>query len=132
MVAQQDAKTGPLSDFNDKNKTIGYLALQDTSLSFIGPDRPPVKFHTIDQYLRIADVILSTGLPNYKAARYPIQSELNIPAWERYLQDYPDQHVLQYLKFEFPLSIINHHELYNANVKNHYSAIQYPDEVQDT
>ena len=76
-------------------------------------------------------MILSTGLPNYEMDRYPIQSELNIPAWEQYLQDYPDQRVLQYLKFGFPLSIVNCHELHNVEVNNHYSAIQYPDQVQN-
>ena len=121
-------------DFNDKTKTVGYLALQDTKFSFTGPDRPPVEFHSIEQYLHIADVILNTGLANYKAARYPIQSELNIPAWEKYLQNYPHERVLQYLKFGFPLSIRDSHELHNVEIKNHknhYSAVQYPDQVQN-
>ena len=119
-IAQQCTMAEPLSGFNDTSKTTGFLALQDTSFSFIGPDRPPVKFLSIDQYLHLADMILSTGLPNYEMARYPIQSELNIPAWEQHLQGYPDQRVLQYLKFGFPLSIVNRHELHNVEVKNHY------------
>ena len=56
------------SDFNDKDKTTGYLALHDTSFTCIGPDRPPVKLECIDQYLEVVDMI-----PNYMKARYRTQ-----------------------------------------------------------
>ena len=74
-------------------------------------------------------IIRSTRVPNYRAARIPI-SGLNIKAWETHLQDYSDKRVLQYIKFGYPLSIENLDELCNKGFTNHYSACQYPGEVQ--
>ena len=64
-------------------------------------------------------------------ARFPIKSGLNLPAWEHYLKDYPDQRLFQYLKFGFPLSLTNPDVLHNTEIKNHFSALQYPTAVQD-
>ena len=75
----------------------------------------------------MAKIIQDTGLPNYKLARFPIKSGFNLPAWEHYLKDYPDQRLLQYLKFGFPLSLTDPEMLHN----NHFSALQYPTAVQE-
>ena len=60
-----------------------------------------------------------------------MKSGLNIDKWEQILWDYPDQILLQYLKFGFPLSLTDPDQLSNTNVKNHYSATQYPTAVQE-
>ena len=72
------------------------------------------------QLLAIADTIRSTGLPNYKAARIPIKSDLNVDAWESQLRDYSDKRILQYMKFGFPLPLTRASELHNKEVTNHY------------
>ena len=63
-------------------------------------------------------------------ARIPLTSGLNIPAWERELQGYPDDRLLQYIKFGFPLSLISPDRLHNQEVSNHFSARQYPQDIQ--
>ena len=68
------------SDFNYPDKTIGYLNQCVTGFSFIGPEIDPMKIDSID--LKTADIILSTGVPNYRMARIPIKSGLNVEAWE--------------------------------------------------
>ena len=78
----------------------------------------------------IADTIRDTGCPNYQGARIPISSGLNVEAWESHLQDYSDKRILQYIKFGFTLSLIGANELSNKEVTNHFSARQYPKEVQ--
>ena len=113
------------------NKKFGYLPQADTDFSFIGLDREPVEISSIDTLLKVADCILSTGVPNYQAARIPIKSGLNIEAWEHYLHGYSDKRLLQYIKFGYPLSLINPHELCNKEITNHYSACQYPKQVQE-
>ena len=113
-----------------QTKNIGYLAQENTDFDFIGPDRQPVAITTLPQLLTIADTIRSTGFPNYKVARIPIKSDLNVEAWEYHLKDYSDKQILQYIKFGFPLSLTNANELGNKEVTNHYSACQYPQEVQ--
>ena len=82
------------------------------------------------KYLRAAKIIRESGLPNYSGAQIPIKSGLKVPAWEKYLQDYPEKHILQYIRFGFPLSVSSTLSLSNTSVKNHYSAMQYPQAFQ--
>ena len=118
-------------DFNYPDKKVGYLTQVPTDFQFIGPDRELVEIGSIDTLLDIADIIRDTGQPNYKFARIPIKSGLQVQAWEKYLRDYSDKRVLQYIKFGFPLSLINPNELNNTKITNHFSACQYPQQVQE-
>ena len=79
----------------------------------------------------MATVIHSTGLPNYRQARLAVYSNLNIPAWGRLLVNSPNTRLLDYLKFGFPLSILNHESLDNRDIVNHFSALQHPKAVTD-
>ena len=110
-------------------KQLGHLTLQTDNFEFIGPDRQVTDSDNIDQYLHIAETIRATGKPNYMAARIPVKSGLNLEAWEDCLRDYPDKRLFQYLKFGFPLSLKDPEELSNTQVVNHYSALQYLDQV---
>ena len=118
-------------DFNYPDKKVGYLTQVQTDFQFIGPDREPVELNSIDTLLNIANIIRDTGQPNYKCARIPIKSGLQVEAWEKYLRDYSDRRVLQYMKFGFSLSLINPSELNNTKITNHFLACQYPQQVQE-
>ena len=118
-------------DFNYPDKTMGYLAQANTDFVFIGPDRRPIKLDSVDTLLKIASIVRSTGQPNYKHARIPIESGLNVEAWERHLRDYSDKRIIQYIKFGFPLSLIDPHELNDTKMTNHFSACQYPQQIQE-
>ena len=120
-----------VTDVNVKNKTRGFLNLEATNFQFIGPDRDLIEYKDVDHVCELAKIIQSTGLPNYKLARFPIKSGLNLPAWEHYLKDYPDQRLFQYLKFGFPLSLTDPDVLHNTEINNHFSALQYPTAVQE-
>ena len=122
--------TQHFTDFNDPDKDRGFLSLQETRFQFIGPDRDVCSYDTVEQVARIANVIKDTALPNYKQARFPIKSDWNLPAWEKYLADYPDQRIIQYLKFGFPLSLTNPDHIHNKNISNHFSALQHPQAIQ--
>ena len=119
------------ADFNYPDKRMGYLNQAPTDFSFMGPDREPIQIDSIDKLLHTADIILSTGVPNYQMTRIPIKSGLNVEAWEHHLRDYADKRLLQYIKFGYPLSLNNPHELCNKEITNHYSACQYPKQVQE-
>ena len=127
-----DTKTNPQVDHDAyiPSKTVGFLSHEDTVFKFIGPDRSPVSIDSVDKCIEIANVIKSTGLPNYRLARIPIISNLNIEAWEKELSAYPDKHLIQYLKFGFPLSLGSPHLLTNKAVVNHHSALQYPHAIE--
>ena len=60
----------------------GFFSPKDTLFEFIGPDRPPVCIDSIEKCIEIANIIRTTGVPNYKMARVPIISNLKIEAWE--------------------------------------------------
>ena len=59
----------------------------------------------------------------------PIISNLPVEAWEKVLSAYPEKHVLQYIKFDFPLSISHPNLLTSTKVVNHHCATQYPDAI---
>ena len=115
--------------FPDKTKgLINHIA---SEFAFIGPDREPVEITTVEQCIRIAEVISSTGVPNYCGARIPLVSGLNIEAWETYLRDYPDPLLIEYLKFGFPMSILKNNALNITTVVNHHPATQFTQEVDE-
>ena len=112
----------PCRDINYPDKVRGYLALEPTSFQFIGPD-------SSDNYLDVAQLIKQSGLPNYKQIRIPLKSGLCFESWKKYLLDYKDQKVLQYLQFGFPLSISQPELLDNQSPTNHFSALQFQEAV---
>ena len=131
LVSKGEVSRSKMVDYNFSNKNMGHLVHSDTSFQFIGPDRALVLIDSVQKCLEVADVILATCLPNYRMARIPIKSGLNLLAWDQYLADYLDQRLLQYLTFGFPLSIKESPALSNHDVVNHFSARQFPDAILD-
>ena len=119
------------SDFHDPTKKLGFLTLEDSQFNFVGPDRDSPRSLSLTDYISMANSIRSTGLPNYRQARFPVHSDLNIQAWERLLKDSPNTRLLDYLKFGFPLSLSNHESLVNRDIVNHFSALQHPSAVTE-
>ena len=80
-------------------------------------------------YLELVDLILASGLPNYKAVRVPLPSGFNWDYIEHQIQDYHDKIILDYIKFGFPLSIKTDCPIKSNAEDNHPSAKAYPGEV---
>ena len=112
-------------DINYPDKVKGYMALESTSFQFIGPDRASIDIESSDHYLDVAQIIKQSGLPNYRQVRVPLNSGLCIEAWKKYLLEYKNQKLIQYLQFGFPLSISQPDLLDNHNATNHFSALQF-------
>ena len=120
----------PLSrDANYPHKTKGYIAIESAPFQFSGPDRAPVDLASVSQYLNIARIVKQSGFPNYRYTRFPLKSGLRIEAWNKYLEGYKDQKLVQYLQFGFPLSLTDSDSLGNHNIRNHHSALQFEDAV---
>ena len=113
------------------DKTVGFLNHTVGEFSFTGPDRAPVDITSVEQCFHIAEVIASTGCPNYAQARIPLISGVNIQEWEKESIDYPDKMLIEYLKFGFPLSLANPDNLHNTKIVNYHSAVQYSGAVND-
>ena len=79
--------------------------------------------------LKIYDCVRKTALPNYRQARIPIPTALNIPVWKHYLSSLPhDQYIIDYLEFGFPLNYQSE-TLPQTEFINHPSAVNFPDHV---
>ena len=66
--------------------------------------------------------------PNFLGARIPVHSQLNVDQWKRYLVDYWDKQLLEFLQFGFPLGFNRQCPLKSDN-KNHKSAVEYPKDI---
>ena len=53
--------------------------------------------------LQVHDIVKITGKPNVLRACIPIQSQLEVEAWEQALHGYWDRQLLDLLKYNFPL-----------------------------
>ena len=126
LAIDDNTGTSPSYDHSIPNKTRGFLFQESGNFQFIGPDRDAIDVKTVDQCISIADIVRNTNKPNYQQARFPLNSGLNLEAWDKYLQHYPHRIVLQYLKFGFPLSTGDPDALTNTAVTNHFSALQHP------
>ena len=101
----------PVSDPMFPDKAKGFISHVVSKFQFVGPDGAPVEITTVEQCVEIAGIIRSTGVPNYQEARIPLISGLNIEAWEEYLRNYPDPLLIEYVKFGFPMSIVDYEAL---------------------
>ena len=61
---------------------------------------------------------------NYKGARIPVTSGLNIPMWRYILKDYDLPIIGDYLQFGFPIDIDSKNFQHNTHIVNHKSALQ--------
>ena len=113
-------------DVNDSSKNRGFLNHGPANFIFIGPDREIKECNDINTYIDMARAIQESGVPNYKGARFPLQSGLNIDTWRRHLRDYTDKFLIQYLTYGFPLSTVDRNLTCSTNIINHHSALQFP------
>ena len=81
-----------------------------------------------DDLAKIYDVVRETGMPNACGARLTLPTELNIPAWEKYLRG-KDELLLAYIKFGFPLGYVGPVSD-TVRTDNHPSARAYPAQVR--
>ena len=79
VIGDKSRHKGHGVDFNFNSKTRGHLVSQSTCFAFIGPDKP-VALSNVHEFLEIAHIVNETGTSNYKQARIPVKSGLNIEA----------------------------------------------------
>ena len=109
------------------DKNIGFVTNKTTMSNL--PCNLSVDMNDPSAYLQAVDLILSSGLPNYKPARIPLSSGFNWEYIEHHVQDYHDKIILDYIKFGFPLSIMTDHTIKSGAKDNHSSAKAYSAEV---
>ena len=130
ISGHQESRSPECNDNKTENlfdKNLGFV-IEKSCLSDL-PCKPPLDMKDPAAYLDLVDLILASGLPNYKSVRVPLPSGFDWEYIELQIQDYHDKVILDYIKFGFPLSI-NLDRLIKSNAEdNHSSAKAYPREV---
>ena len=123
VASPKNCDTFKLWDLQNKEK-FGFIPLQNQLLPEV--DIPAEKNSNIwDDH---TDVI-STGTYNFMRAQIPVQSQLNIDSWGKYLKNYWDKQLIFLIKYGFSLDFDPSIAL-NHKIKNHKSAIDYPQDIQ--
>ena len=102
---------------------FGFIPLTNLVLhqsTYIGPgfESPIEQHHTVKSY----------GVPNFLGARSPVNSQLNVSAWEECLVNYCDKQLIELMRFGFPLDFNREASLF-CDMVNHTSAVQFPHDV---
>ena len=77
---------------------------------------------------KLHEEVQETGLYNFSGARRPVPSGLNLEAWKRYLTEYGDAAITDYLEFGWPINFNRSSPLIPTD-KNHFSATAYPEHI---
>lgn len=80
-------------------------------------------------FANIYQAVLKTGLPNFAAAKIPLQSGINVQQWKEALVAYHDQELIQFLDFGWPLGFYKKRPPVSVTV-NHQSAKDHPEHVK--
>ena len=125
-------ETEVIQDIYYPNKQYGHITLQSFQFEFIGPERPMVTLNSVESFIETAEIILKTGLPNY------ITEELV------FLLTVVGRHgrlILKIIRTNASYNILDmlspsavtpnkRHSLRSTLVTNHFSAKEYPKQVQ--
>ena len=104
--------------------TFGFVPLNDLMV-YTGKE---VIWGSIPDIVEAHRKIRNSGLPNFMGLRIPVQSQLKISSWKKYLRQYWDHQLLDLIEYGFPLDFNRTVQLTSTET-NHYSALQYPDHV---
>ena len=108
------------SDFD-----FGFVPLSDQMVSNVSTinhveDKSPLQIH---------DLVRATNKPNFMQARIPVQSQLNVRAWKKYLANYWDRQLIELIEFGFPLDFNRSSPLIHEQ-GNHKSAVEFPADIE--
>ena len=88
----------------------------------------PTYYESIPDIIKLHHLVRSSSTPNYLKCRIPLQTQLNIKNWRKYLSQYWDKQLPDLLEYGFPLDFDRSRILQSTEI-NHTSALQHPQEV---
>ena len=102
---------------------FGFIPLTNLVLpqsTYVGPgfESPIEQHYTVKSY----------GVLNFLGAHSPVNSQLNVDAWEELLVNYWDKQLVELIRFGFPLDL-NREASLSCDMVNHTSAVQFPHDV---
>ena len=77
-----------------------------------------------DFYIKAHDVIVKSGIPNFKGAKISVPTRLKLDEWSLRLNDYSDSGIIDLLTYGFPMGYSGK-DLPVCEVKNHQGATDH-------
>ena len=111
-----------------KNQNQGSHDLQERENETSHSARPSYQVCQ-SKLLRIHETVKSSGLPNIRGCRIPLESKWNVSYLEKELVDYEDKEVAQLCKFGWPINISSTEFKGRGPPRNWRSATDFPDEM---
>ena len=75
----------------------------------------PVKiWNVIPDLVTAHTMVKASQLPNFLGLRIPVATNLNVPAWRKYLCNYFDQQLVDLIQYGFPLDFDRTRKLYKT------------------
>ena len=109
---------------NQSDFKFGFVPLSN----FILPAKSDFVAEPIRDPFELYRHVKDSGKLIFLGCRIPVNSQLNIVAWQEMLQEYWNVQLIELLKFGFPLDF-NRSCTLCCERKNHSSALQYPSHV---
>ena len=106
------------------DKKFGFIPLNDLMV-YTGPE---VIWGSVPDIVEAHAKIQRSGLPNFMHARIPLNTQLKVHCWKKYLHSYWDQQLVDLIQFGFPLDFDRRIPLQSTEV-NHNSALKYSEHV---
>ena len=123
------ASTKPQSEFQlpEFPHCPGFNSYYDIS-SLPRPQVAPVFSDMYPAQAALYSEVVSHGLPNFKGARVPVMHQLNIPQWRKMQHLLPDQQLVDFLEYGFPVGYTGT-EISILGLPNHSSAMYHAPHV---
>ena len=87
-------------------REFGFIPAAITKQIYFSSNNPYIECEDKALYLsNLHSAVKNHGCSNYKGARIPVPSGLNIKAWRHILRDYDIVNLVKYLEFRFPLGV---------------------------
>ena len=119
-AAGDDQRDGGDAADPHSGSTGEFLSLNDVDMSIVRDNNSCLK--------AIFDVVACSGNFNFRAARIPLPSDLNIAKWRSELMGYSDYGIVEYLEYGWPIGI-NRDAMLRSQWGNHPSAMAHQRDV---
>ena len=85
---------------------------------------------SFDDWIRIHNEIIDSGVPNAFGKRIPIPTSINVSWLNDRLVDFEDRQIIQFLQFGWPVGAVGEVQLTQDKFpRNHNSALQFPEHI---
>ena len=111
---------------NQNTKAFGFIPYNGL-LRYTGPN---IVWASVPDIVQAHQLVRQSGMPNFMQVRIPVNSQLKVEAWKKYLHEYWDKQLIDLIEYGFPLDFDRKCTLESTHM-NHASAIKHSEHVAD-